>query len=137
MVLLNGTISALRSGRPGWKARTREASEAFFLESLSAWRAAMGVDKMILVRPPPPHAPKHNAALAHSVAHVLRRAESTRGMGPDCGQAAEVRRNVSAQGEMPPHRPASAAAGSPSRVHCSHFAVVILLPTLFLSSLWS
>lgn len=40
---------ARAAGRPTWKARNRDQTEAFFLESLSAWRNAMGIDKMVLV----------------------------------------------------------------------------------------
>lgn len=37
------------SGRPTWKARNREETEEFFLDSLCTWRSAMGIDKMVLV----------------------------------------------------------------------------------------
>lgn len=46
---LRFTLWARATGRPTWKARNREQAEAFFLESLSEWRTAMGIDKMVLV----------------------------------------------------------------------------------------
>eukprot|EP00955_Chlamydomonas_euryale_P068867 360255-Chlamydomonas_euryale.AAC.13 len=37
------------SGRPAFSARGREQTEAFFLESLRAWKSKMGVGKMVLM----------------------------------------------------------------------------------------
>lgn len=38
------------SGRPAYTAKTREEAEAFFLESLAAWKEKQGLGKIILVR---------------------------------------------------------------------------------------
>ncbi len=37
------------AGRPSFPARSREEAEGFFVDALSRWREAMGVDKMVLV----------------------------------------------------------------------------------------
>lgn len=37
------------AGRPSFKARSTEEAEAFFVDSLDAWRREQGLDKMVLM----------------------------------------------------------------------------------------
>lgn len=87
------------AGRPPWRARNREDTEAFFLESLSAWRTAMGIDKMILVHSFTPHPPLPHVSASCCLRTVFgplltprsrRLSVGPGGQGVECKQEVDV-----------------------------------------------